>query len=82
MDAISDLLGKKAPQEPPQVAALKQYVLDNYGEDSKVSINPNYYRITVTSAALAGRLRLEAVEIQASCKLDKKLVIQIGSVSS
>ncbi len=82
MDTIGNLLQKKAPQEPPQVAALKAYVLHTYDEPVKVSVNPNYYRITVSSAALAGRLRLETMQIQEACKLDKKLVIQIGSVSS
>lgn len=80
MDSLSDLVNKKLPQEPPQVAALKDYVKNNYGESAAVSVNPKFYRIRVASASLAGRLRMDTIQITKECELDRKLVIQIGSV--
>lgn len=78
MDSIADLLQSKKPNEPPQLQALKDYVLANHNSDSQVAINHRGYSITVSSGALATTLRMELPRIQTECALDKKLFIRIG----
>lgn len=78
MDSLGDVVQRKNIHEPPQVAALKKYVLTNHGTTISVKSSPKYYLITVPSASLAGRLRVETARITDECRLDKRLVIHVG----
>lgn len=78
MDSINDLLNAKKSQEPPQIQALKSYVLDYHKEVIKCSMSQSGYSITVPNASLASTLHMETPKIIKECNLDKKLFIRIG----
>lgn len=79
MQSIEDLLTSKKPQEPPQVAALKQYAQKVHSVDIKVRIAPTHYLIQVPNGAIAHKFRVETATIIETCRLDKRLVIHISS---
>lgn len=79
MDSIDNILRSKNTSEPPQVSALKRYVKDNHDTDISVRVSSKAYVITVPNAALAHKMRVETREITHQCKLEKRLVIHIGS---
>lgn len=78
MDSINDLLKTKNPSEPPQMAALRLYVKENYQTDVQVGTSQFGYTLTVPNASLASTLRMEIPKIKIACNLDKKLFIRIG----
>lgn len=78
MDSISDLLAAKKPSEPPQLQAMKDYVLSKHNEIVKCSASQSSYTLIVPNASLASTLRMETPLIIAACDLDKKLFIRIG----
>lgn len=78
MDSLQDMLQKKRPSEPPQVAALKKYALDKYGTEISVRVSPKHYLITVKQSAIASKLHIETATIVSVCNLDKRLVIHVG----
>ena len=78
MDSLQDMLQNKRPTEPPQVAALKKYALDNYATEITVRVSPKHYLITVKQAAIANKLHIETAKISEHCQLDKRLVIHVG----
>ena len=79
MDSLGSLLGRRDFDEPPEVAAIKQYVKANYKTDIAVIIRPRDIVISVPSAALANTLRLRSQEIKRQCQTDKRLTFRIGS---
>ena len=80
MDSIADLIKSKAPNEPPQIKALKSYVLKHHKMTVQVSITQLGYSLTVPNGMLATTLQMEMPKIQTECGLDKKLFIRIGSI--
>lgn len=78
MDPLSDLLKNKAPNEPPQVTALKKYAKNKHNANISVRVSKSHYLITVPSAGLAHKMRIETSQITTECDLDKRLVIHIG----
>lgn len=78
MDSISDLLGAKKPNEPPQLQAMKDYALANHNEVVKCSVSQFGYTLIAPNASLASTLHMETPQIIAVCGLDKKLFIRIG----
>jgi hypothetical protein len=82
MDNLQDLLSRRAPQEPPEIQIVKDFVRDKYDEAVNVSVQDRQIIITAGSASLAGALRSHTVEILAKCNAsDKRLVLRIGTVS-
>lgn len=77
MDSIADLLSQ-APKEPPQLQALREYVLSRHKARAQASVSNYGYTLTVQSAPLASTLRMETPKIKEYCALDKKLFIRIG----
>lgn len=78
MDNISDLLKAKKPEEPPQIKALKSYVLLHHKEIIQCSVSQSGYSISVPNASLASTLHMETPKIIKECNLDRKLFIRIG----
>jgi hypothetical protein len=78
MDNLGDLLQAKKPQEPPQLQALKQYVMTHHNQESKAAQSTLGYSLTVPNASLASTLHMEVPKIIQECNLDKKLFIRIG----
>jgi hypothetical protein len=75
---MKDLLSSKRPSEPPQLQAMKDYVLSNHGEVIKCSVSQFGYTLIAPNASLASTLHMETPAIILECGLDKKLFIRIG----
>lgn len=79
MDSLHSILSNKDFDEPPEMAAIKKYVLDEFRINVAVLVREKDIVVTVPSAALAGTLRLRGPEIKRRCQLDKRLTFRIGS---
>jgi hypothetical protein len=81
MDNLQDLLARRAPQEPPEIQIIKDFVQDKFDESASVSVQDRQIIVTVRSASLAGALRSYTVDILEKCGTpDKRLVLRIGTV--
>lgn len=78
MDSISDLLGKRMPQEPDEIKRVKQYIDEQFHAGSTVALQGESLVITVKSASLANMLRLRITQLQEASGTDKKLILRIG----
>ncbi len=73
---IDDLLNGKYRQ-PPELVAIKEYVLQTYGVQVTVATKGNDLVIYAPSSALAATLRLEMSALKQAVKTNKKLIIRI-----
>lgn len=78
MDNLGDLIAKRAPKEPPEIAAIKQYIKATLNSSSKVSFQGEAIVVTVTSASLANTLRYHASKLKAAAGTEKQLIFRIG----
>jgi hypothetical protein len=78
MDNLGDLIAKRAPKEPPEIAAIKTYIKETLKSPSRVSFQGEAIVITVTSAALANTLRYHASKLKAAASTEKQLIFRIG----
>ncbi len=76
-DSIADLLAKRRVDEPPEIKIIQEYIMAKYQVKPQVTIAQRQITISVKSAALAGALRPELLQIQAACQTDKRLVLRI-----
>jgi hypothetical protein len=77
-DSLFDILSRKDFSEPPEVTAIKQYIMEHFRVDAEV-LNRDYeIIITVPSAALAGTLRFHATKLQHAANTQKRLVLRIS----
>jgi len=60
MDNLADLLARRAPQEPPEIRAIKDYVKQHFNETVGVLVRERDVVVMVRSSALAGALRVHA----------------------
>jgi hypothetical protein len=77
-DSLFSILTSKNFDEPPEVASIKKYVLDNYKCDVVVLVRDKDIVVTASSAALANTLRLCSPDMKRRCQLNKRLVFRIG----
>jgi hypothetical protein len=75
---IGDLIGRKNYSEPPEIQQIKEFVKARIGIVPKVSIRPESYVVSVSSAAAAGTLRIHLRELQELLGAEKKILIRIG----
>lgn len=78
MDSLFKILQNKDFDEPPEMAAIKKYVKDEFNLDVGVQVRDKDIIITVPNAALAGTLRMRGPEIKRRCQLTKRLTFKIG----
>lgn len=78
MDSLSDILGRKDFDEPPEAAAIKRYVQAEFQATVGVQVRERDIVILVPSAALANTLRLRGPAIRRLCQTDKRLTYRIG----
>lgn len=78
MDSLSDILHHKNFDEPPEMAAIKKYVKDEFKLDVGVQVRERDIVVSVSSAALANTLRLRGPDIKRRCQLTKRLTFRIG----
>lgn len=77
-DSIKDILGGTNFEPPDEIAQIKKFVQDSFGEQPRVKIAKENIIITVSNAALAGSLRYQLHNLQNELKTTKKLLIRIG----
>lgn len=77
MDSLFSILTHKNFDEPPEVASIKKFVNDNYHQTVTVTLREKEIIVGVSSAALAGTLRLRSPEMKRRCQLEKKLIFRI-----
>lgn len=78
MDALSDILHGKDFEEPPEMAAIKKYVKDEFKLDIGVQVRDRDIVVMVPNAALANTLRLRGPELKRRCQLTKRVTFRIG----
>lgn len=78
MDSLFNILKRKDFDEPPEIASIKKYVMDEFKVEVGVQVRDKDIIIIVPSSALAGTLRLRGPEIKRRCQLDKRLTFQIA----
>jgi hypothetical protein len=78
MDSLNDILARKDFSEPPEAAAIKQYVQDEFGIAVSVQVRERDIIIATPSAALANTLRLRSPVLRKLSQTDKRLVFRIG----
>lgn len=78
MDSLFDLLGRKDFDMPPEAAAIKKYVRDEFHTEVEVTVREKDILIAVPSAALAGTLRMRVPLLKKLAQTDKRLAFRIG----
>jgi hypothetical protein len=78
MDDIAKLIKDKNFTEPPEIKSIKNFILSNYDEKAKVSIQKDSIVISVGSSSLANVLRLNSQELIKSCHITKRLLFRIN----
>ena len=78
MDSIKDLLRQKDFDKPDEIQQIKDFVKSKFDEEPAVKLTTNNIIITVSSAALAGALRMHLHHLAKDLRTEKKLLIRIG----
>jgi hypothetical protein len=78
VDSLLSILSDKNFDEPPEMAAIKKYVQDEFSTEVGVQVRDRDIVIIVPSAALANTLRLRSPEIKRRCQLTKRLTFRIS----
>jgi hypothetical protein len=78
MEDLRDLLAKRMPKEPHEIAAIKSYIQEELNSPSKVSLQGEAIVITVASASLANTLRFHTTKLKAAAGTQRQLIFRIG----
>ncbi|HEU4914752.1 MAG TPA: hypothetical protein VFT16_05135 [Candidatus Saccharimonadales bacterium] len=78
MEDLRDLIARRAPKEPQEIAAIKAYISDTLNSPSRVSLQGETIVITVASAALANTLRYHTAKLKTAAQTDRPVIIRIG----
>lgn len=78
MDSLFDILKRKDFELPPEVAAIKQYVRDEFQTEVEVLVRDKEIVIAGRSSALIGSLRLRGPAIKKAAGTTKRLVFRVG----
>ncbi len=78
MDSLSNILGRKDFDEPPEMASIKKYVQDKFQAKVGVQVRERDIVVIVPSSALANTLRLCGPDLKRRCQIDKRLTFRIG----
>lgn len=79
MDSLYDLLSGKNFDEPPEIAAIKDYIRQKYNAEATVSIRDKDILVVIGSSSLASRLRFDIQNLREAAKTDKRIVLRIKS---
>jgi hypothetical protein len=77
MDSLDSILKHKDFEEPPEMAAIKKYVQDEFQTAVSVQVREKDIIIQVPSAALANTLRLRSPDIKQRAQTTKRLTFRI-----
>jgi len=80
MDSLQDILlgHSNRRQEPPEIAAIKNYALDTFQESVQVLVRDKDIIITCPSAAMAGSFRMHVTKLRDVCDTKKRFIFKIG----
>ncbi len=76
-NSLGDLLASRKREEPPEIAAIKAFIDEKFGQPAEITIQEKQIIIGVKGAALAGALRPLLPQLQDRCETDKRLLIRI-----
>ena len=76
-DSLFDILSHKDFDEPPEIAALKQYVQKHFQATVEVVVRERDIIITAPSAPLAGILRFHQHQLQKVAQTNKRITLRI-----
>ena len=77
-DSLKNILDKDKYRQPAEIAYIKNFVQEKFGEEPKVRITERSIIINVSNSSLAGALRVHLYKIEHDLKLKKNLRIVIG----
>lgn len=77
MDSLFDILGSKDFDVPPEVAAIKKYIRDEFEQEVEVTVREKDIVIAGRSAAFINTLRLRTPVIKRVANTDKRLTFRI-----
>lgn len=79
MDSLFDILKRKDYDVPPEIAAVKKYVRDEFNEEVEVVLRGDKELIIASrSAALVGSLRLHGPRIKKAAQTERRLIFRVG----
>lgn len=80
MDQLADILKQRSrsPQEPHEIAAIKEYIDEHFHAHASVGIQNGTIIISVESASLANALRLQLPQLRSAAQTTRKLMFHIG----
>jgi len=78
MDSLFNIISSKNFDEPPESAAIKKFVQDEYQTTVEVMIRDKDIVVIAPNGSLISTLRLRAPEIKRRCALTKRLSFRIG----
>jgi hypothetical protein len=79
MDSLYELLAGKNFDEPPEIAAIKDFIRQNYNAEATVQLRERDILVVVPSAGLASRLRFDMPKLKKVANSEKRIVLRIGS---
>ncbi len=77
-DSLFDILSHRDFSEPPEIAAIKSYIIEHFQSESDVIIREHEIIISVHSASLASTLRFHARKLQQAAGTQKRLILRIS----
>ena len=77
-ESLFDILSRKDFSEPPEIAAIKQYITEHFHAAAEVVVRERDILIIIRSASLASVLRFHARKLQAAANTKKRLVFRIN----
>ena len=78
-DSIGDILNKQKRQsEPREFPVIRQFILDRYQEEHKLSMSNKNIIISVPNSALAGSLQMELHKLSELCQTEKRLILRVS----
>ena len=78
MDSLFDILKRKDYDIPPEAAAIKNYVRDEFQSEVEVLVREKEIVIAGRSSALVGSLRMRGPEIKKAASTSKRLIFRVG----
>lgn len=77
MDSLLDILGRKDYDLPPEAAAIKKYIRDEFKQEVEVMVREKDIVIAGRGAAFINTLRLRTPALKKVAKTDKRLTFRI-----
>ena len=78
MDSLFDILKRKDYDVPPEAAAIKRYIREEFQAEVEVLVREKDIVIAGRSSALIGSLRLQGPHIKKAAQTTKRLIFRIG----